>query len=486
MLQSKDIHSIQELSKIASDPEKKVNYLLDYLKFFDFKIVYRGLNSLKRRGYSMSSILSILVILPFINQASIHALLRSGSKNMAEGEKDVFYRGKNRQDIDWRRILTSFANRFLSIIEKNGNKAASGLCCLILDDSFLQKAGFKFEFIGRVFDHVSHRFLIGYKALVLCYYDGISTIPIDFSFHREKGKDAKKPFGLTKAQFKKQRKCKRKEGGQSYVRAKEVDESKIKIGIQMLKRAMKYLTVDYVLMDSWFTSEAMIECVRGKVGRIKQNASHLIGMMKMGNAKYTYNNNLYDAKTLLTHLKRTQKISKCKKLGAAFIIADVLYKEYPVRIYFSRFGQRGKWHLVLSTDATLNYEAMMAIYHIRWSIEVFFHEAKGFLNLGKCQSTTFEAQIAETTITMIQYILLTLKKRFDDYETRGAIFREAQEDMQERKLHVRLWGLLLAIVKSVIESLDVIIDDIDLVITKIINDKELWRIADLAELKKQT
>src|ERR1039457_4515426 len=126
---------------------------------------------------------------------------------------------------------------------------------------------------------------------------------------------------------------------------------------------------------------------------------------------------------------------------------DAVYKEYRVRLYFSRFGQKGKWHLILTTDASLSYLQAMELYQIRWTIEVFFKESKQYLNLGGCQSTNFEAQIADTTITMIQYILLTLRKRFDDYESRGEIFRTAGEEMLDRRLHVGLWELLISIRK---------------------------------------
>lgn len=80
---------------------------------------------------------------------------------------------------------------------------------------------------------------------------------------------------------------------------------------------------------------------------------------------------------------------------------------------------------------------------------------------------------------MIQYILLTLKKRFDDYETRGAIFRATGEEMLERTLHVRLWELLIAIMKIILESFDIIIDDIDLAITRLINQNKLKGILEL-------
>ena len=47
-----------------------------------------------------------------------------------------------------------------------------------------------------------------------------------------------------------------------------------------------------------------------------------------------------------------------------------------------------------------------------------FKETKQLLGLGKYQSNDFDAQIADTTITMIQHILLTLKYRFEHYESK--------------------------------------------------------------------
>ena len=309
----------------------------------------------------------------------------------------------------------------------------------------------------------------------MCYYDGTSNLPLDFSLHREKGKNEQKPYGLTKKQLKGQYKRYRIQDSESDKRAREVDRSKTDVGIAMIKRALKFLKVDYVLMDSWFTCERMIECVRSYT---KQNV-HLIGMMKMGKAKYLYKGKLYDAAELLKKGKREIGIKRCRKIKASYLIMDVMYKEYRVRLYFSRFGQKGKWHLILTTDTSLSYLKAMEQYQVRWTIEVFFKESKQYLNLGECQSTNFEAQIADTTITMIQYILLTLRKRFDDYETRGEIFRATGEEMLERRLHVRLWDLLIAIMKIIIETLDVVVEDIDACINRVINSDKLKGILEL-------
>jgi IS4 transposase len=67
-----------------------------------------------------------------------------------------------------------------------------------------------------------------------------------------------------------------------------------------------------------------------------------------------------------------------------------------------------------TTILELNFEQAYKIYSTRWSIEVFFKEAKQYLGLGKSQSQDFDAQIATTTICMLQYNLLSAARRFTD------------------------------------------------------------------------
>jgi hypothetical protein len=51
--------------------------------------------------------------------------------------------------------------------------------------------------------------------------------------------------------------------------------------------------------------------------------------------------------------------------------------------------------------------------------------------LGKCQSNDFDARIADTTISLTQYIILSLYKRFSSYETIGSLFYKSQEILQK-------------------------------------------------------
>jgi len=111
------------------------DHLADLLSFFEFKKgIGKQLNPIKRRGYAMSKVFSVLMLLPFLKHASVHALLKSGNKELAEGGKDVYYRFRNRDDIAWRKLQTSFVKRFLFIITRKAEAAGEGVKrCLVTD-----------------------------------------------------------------------------------------------------------------------------------------------------------------------------------------------------------------------------------------------------------------------------------------------------------------------------------------------------------------
>ena len=194
---------------------------------------------------------------------------------------------------------------------------------------------------------------------------------------------------------------------------------------------------------------------------------HVLGMCRMDKRKYSHLGKEYSAKQLLKEYKGRKKRSR--KVNASYIELLVSYKGIPVKLFFSRYSKRGKWHLLITTDLSLTFNKAIAIYNIRWSIEVFFKEGKQYLNLGKSQANDFDAQIADTTISMMQYILLTLHKRFAAYETLGELFRKNKEYFLQLTLAERLWGIFLELLLHIIEIFEI---DINEVMKKMFNQPE--------------
>jgi len=450
MLQSKDINKIAELKNGFTPRWLEPDFILSSLKSFSFSAVCKCLAPLKQKGYSFESIFSILISLPFLGLPTVHSFTGSVLAEHIQARKDVFYRLKNNTGICWRMILWMFGLKFIKLAGTRGEESDCPKC-LIFDDSFLFKTGRYIEKISRMFDHVSKRFLLGYKLLAMGYWDSTSFIPLDFSLHRERGKNANKPFGLKKKEYRKQYRKKREKNTHSWDRVREADSTKIDSALRMFRRAISQgVKVDYVLMDSWFTCEAFVKAVR----RVKKQTVHLIGMYKTPKTKFTFNGER------LTHSQIRNKLGnpkRCRKLKLYYKEAMAEYNGVPIKMFFSRKGSKGKWRVFITTDTSLSFIRMIEIYQIRWTVEVFFKEAKQLLGLGRCQSNDFDARIADTTITMIQYILLTLKFRFEHYETKGALFSHIRDGIIETRLNERLWGLFVELIRVMV----VLFDDMD-------------------------
>jgi hypothetical protein len=289
------------------------------------------------------------------------------------------------------------------------------------------------------------------KGLFLSYWDGISSIPLDFSFHNEKGKNKKRPYGLSKSELKARYSKTRDRHSYGFKRLQELKKSKIENGLAMIRRALRFGFIPkYVLTDSWFSSKDFIKNIRS----FRKGAIHFLGQVRMDKRKYQYQGQMYTGKELRHHLKGRMKRSKINKAYYIEIIAV-----YPgigeVKLFFSRFSGRSRWHLLLTTDLTLSYNKALKLYTIRWSIEVMFKELKQYLNFGKCQSNDFDAQIADTTFSLITYTLLTLYKQVTDYIPLGQVFRKWKDQLLDTILAERLWKLFVSLILSFIQILGI-------------------------------
>jgi predicted Ser/Thr protein kinase len=90
---------------------------------------------------------------------------------------------------------------------------------------------------------------------------------------------------------------------------------------------------------------------------------------------------------------------------------------------------------------------------------VFFKESKQLLNLGGCQSSTFDAHIAHITISMITYILLAFRYRYDNYESMGGLFRAMNAENLQKTIDIRLWELFTDLVKIICHNFEKDFDD---------------------------
>ena len=299
--------------------------------------IVRNLKFEKTQGYTLTSLFISLLIMRLWGK-TIACATSNHFHGLCTVSKNTLYRALLNARIDWRMLLTKITLRFHAILRDHQVNTDEHDTCAILDDTTFQKSGIRIEGVSKVFDHVTHNFIYGMKCLTLDLSDGKSCYPIDFSLHREKGK--KKDYGLTLKQRKKQFKEKRNAKNPDYARKAECDESKLEMARRMLCHAVGHgINFKYVLADSWFTCESLIQVVRELCG--------------------------------------------------------------------------------------------------------------GYLGLGKCQSRSYNAQIADTTLCFMMYQMLSLAKRFSEYETLGALFRSERDRLQV----LTLWSKTLEEVRHLLEIL---------------------------------
>jgi len=449
MLQNKDIAKIQEVKTFFNDTWVQPEFFVKHLELLNFQKTSKLFKSVKKCGIPFWDLMKLILVLPFMDMGSLGSVFNGGARVETKAQKDTYYRALTNQKMNWRNLLLLFVKRYLSL-EQKFTTPKDGHKCLIFDDTDIGKRGKKIEGASRIFDHVNHRFIFGFKLLVAGYWNGSLFIPVDFSFHRENKENKSKKYGLSKKQWKQQKKTKRDKGLPVNKRFKELDSKKTDMVVHMFKRInQRKIEVDYILLDSWFTTISLINEFLSVNKEV-----HVIGMYKY-NSKLSMNGKQYSIKQLRKH---KGKISRARSLKLYYFQYVGEIDGVRVKVFISKRGVNGAWHTIITTNTKLTFKKAMEIYSTRWTIEVFFKEAKQLLGLGKCQSTNFDVQVAQTTITMVQYLLISLKHRMEAYQTIGGIFKNIKQQYIEHKLNKRL---LLAIVE-ILEVLDLLVEDIDI------------------------
>lgn len=426
----------------ATSAINAVNDVISSLKMTEKRLFEE--KSKRNCKFTQLQILQLLLLFPCFMIKNAFNYSASSLYQIAECGKDVFYRFLSKENHDWRKILMVITSQLWRNAQASSERDIKNPVCLMVDDTDYPKQGMHAEMIGKVFSHVEHKMILGFKGLFLGITDGVTQMLLDFCLVGEKGKNG--TYNLKQKQLDARFSKERDADSHTATRIKEYDTSKITLMIEMIKRVIaKKIHFDYILADSWFACAEVIKFVSSR--HIK---CHYLGMIKMGNTKYRYNNKEYTAKALISlfdHPKKGRKHSR--RLGCHYITVDVVFAGRKVRLFFTKRNKHADWNALITTNTKLEFLEAYRIYSMRWSLEVVFKDSKGNLGLGKYQMRNFASQIACTAITAMQYNLLATAKRFASYETIGGLFREVTKNAVEITITERIWGVITEIVNTI-------------------------------------
>ena len=446
------ISHFSELSNFLSKKSIVCNDFLSLLDRFKLSQSLRKLGMEKQKGASSLDLLIYLLLFRLFGQ-TIYQSLHHQFAPFIDGGKNQFYRFLSRPRMDWRRLLCRTVQSFFLIVKQESTDPEQERY-FILDDTTLEKSGFRMEGISRVYDHVKQHCVLGYKLLLLAITDTKSTLPLDFSLHAEAGR--RNNFGLTRKQLKERYTRQRDKDDCMKRRADELLKDKPKVAIEMLRRAVKNgFTARYLLMDKWFFGKDLMKEVRA----INDGAIHIITLLRKKDTLFTVDGKRLSA-TLLIHMQERKGFTTCRQYKSRYARVKAEYDGMPVQLFIIRYGRSAQYEVIVTTDMTLSFMEAFKRYQIRWSIEVLFYECKQYLELGRCQSIDFNAQIADCTLAFIGYSVISLHKRFTDYETCGELFRDVREGFLELTFIERLLPVIAKLLERIARLFNATLDDL--------------------------
>ena len=396
-------------------------------------------NITKQAGVSVLDVFRAIFSLVFTHRSLNRWLKQSGGDGFG---KDTVYRFLNSPRHNWRRfllLLSAAVVQRMSLLTSDDRADV-----LIVDDSlFSRSRSKKVELLAKVYDHVSHKFVRGFRMLTLGWSDGNSFVPLAFSLLSSEN-ERNRLFGVEDSIDK--RTC-------GYKRRKESMQKATDALFELLTQVQGMdIAAKYLLFDSWFAYPAVIL-------KALEHSMHVVCMLKaVPKVRYEYEGRRLTLKELYSTLRKHRGRAKILASVIVTIGRDGKGNPIPVKIVFIRDRNRSRqWLALLSTDTSLSDDEVIRIYGKRWDIECFFKVSKSHLRLAKeLQGRTYDQMFAHTTIVFARYIMLSATARDErDPRTIGALFFDCCDELDDIRF-VDALRLLMDLLRSIKAEVDVL------------------------------
>ena len=407
--------------------ENTKNQFSNAIKELQIGKLMRKSNIAKSCGISAYEVFQFLLLLVFQGK-NLFRFLNSKRKDLAVS-KNTYYRFLNDFSFNWTKFLLLLSAKVTSAFSRLTRPERVKV--FVLDDSVIKRNRSKaVELLARVYDHVEHKYQKGFTLLTLGWSDGYSFVPVGFTLLSS----AKKSNRYQEISDKIDHRT------NGYKTRKESMLAKPDAAILLIQRALAAgIQADYVLMDTWFTTEPMLAKILG-------TGIDAIGMVKQLKQRYNYQGMAYT----LPELRRFVRFDGSKNIFGSIIVTTKT--GIPVKIVIIRNrNKKSECLYLLSTDCSLSDAEIVRIYGNRWSIECFFKASKSFLKLGtEFQSRTYDAMVSHTAIVFTRYTILEwIRRKENDEKTYGELFFMFCEDIQDMDLTTALQSLMALFVEHI-------------------------------------
>lgn len=406
--------------------------LYAFFNRFDITNILVKSNIKKIRGVKPKEILMRITELVFIQKNFYQGIVLNKDLNF---NKTTGYEFLKDIRFNWRKFLLELVSLIISSFIKPLTDDNNEDVLIIDDTSYQRNCSKNVELLARVYDHVTHKFFKGFRILSLCWSDGHSVLPVDFSLLSSK--DKKNRFCEMNTNIDKR--C------TAYKRKLEAINKSTDLLVPMIKRALKHgIKAKYVLMDSWFGMPSIIASIKPLID--------VICMVKnTSKIHYTLDGMKCELKQIYKQLKKKRGKSQIK--GSQIVeIPNQNGKLMKVKLVFIKNRNKKSDYLaILSTDINLEDAEIVRIYGKRWGIEVFFKMIKSCLKLTKeVELRSYEGIVAHISIVMFRYVFLTVEQRKSvDAKTFGGVFHETIQEMKDITLMEAINMIILFVCEQI-------------------------------------
>jgi len=428
----------------------------------------------KRSGTPMYEVIYGLMLWIWLKKDSIGMFAREGLQG-AMG-RDVFYDTINREDLNWRNFHGQAAVKTLQTFKAPGKKA------FVVDDTVAQRFGKKMPGLSSHFDHTTGRHMMGQQVLTLGLSCDEGFVPLDSELFisQTKAIALHEPF---------------KDGRSAVAKRYKIAQQHTKPAMvkSMVNRALNSgIVADYLLADAWFGTKAMIRLtqetlvipvLRMKKNKMKYRMSEIVHGQAVSQELAVQS--LYKRCVRKAwHPLHGQKY-QAKAVDVELNLAETKEPEQwiKVRLLFVR-GNAGDtpqtvgkhdWAVFLTTDTALSETEILALYSMRWAIEVYFKEAKQHLGFLKEQSNHYAAYVASIHLTAIRFCLLVIAKQTQGANSIAGVRQAMCSNSADISFAGKLWQVFRAVITGALDSLKAVMGEAVAIVMEVIDAHiECW------------
>jgi len=211
-----------------------------FFKKVDLSSTLKKASIVKYEGVSAMKIFKIILLLIFTGK-NWYQQLNDDQKSF-DFSKDVVYRFLKCLRFNWELLLLETATKLIERIASLTKKTREKV--LIVDDSYYDRnRSKKVELLARVYDHVTNKYVKGYRMLVVAWSDGNTVVPLTSQLLSSTNeKNILFPV-----------KNIRKRYVHAITRRQNARKDSVTMLLETIKKIKEVrLSFKYLLMDSWF------------------------------------------------------------------------------------------------------------------------------------------------------------------------------------------------------------------------------------------